>query len=86
MICGTCGERYETFMEIKKHWRETGCNWHRRVWERATESKRRGHSGRRILSEAMPQTFPPRPMTEETKERLRELGERRVKPKRRRRR
>lgn len=83
MKCGTCGVSFDSFREIKEHWRKTGCHWRRRVWERALESKRRGHSGRRILSEAMPQLFRPRPMSEGAKEKLRELDKKRIKVRRR---
>jgi len=54
-----------------------GCRWDRDVWERHGKAKARGGSGRRILSEAYPDLWKPRRMSEEAKTRLQELEEKR---------
>lgn len=79
MICGTCKKPMKTIRTWKKHLAETGCAWRRDVWVRVLAAHQRGSSGRRILSDAFPDLYKRVPMSEETKERLRELSAQRVK-------
>jgi hypothetical protein len=75
MRCGTCSISIPDVGALLKHWKETGCEWNRSVWERVVESKKHGHSGRRILSEAYPNLYKSEPMPEDVKEDLRRRGE-----------
>lgn len=68
---------FKKTVDLELHWKETGCMEHRRVWEKFMEARRRGSSGRRILHEAFPDLWPSEPMSEEAKEKLRELAEKR---------
>lgn len=78
MICGHCRDFRTRFSNVMfLHWETFGCTWGRSVWERVFESKRLGHSGRRLLHEAWPDLYPSEPMSEEDKAKLRELAERR---------
>ena len=61
----------------KQHLEKTGCNWQRAVWVKVVAARRRGSSGRRLLAAAYPHLYKTRPMSEEAKVRLRELGEKR---------
>ena len=70
MICGHCKAPFRHVRKLLAHWRETGCPWGRPVWERVRESRRAGHSGRRILHNRWPTLWPSEPMPEEVKERL----------------
>jgi methylase of polypeptide subunit release factors len=78
MKCGYCKafatKRAETLFA---HFKETGCPVGRPVWARVVEAHKRGSSGRRILAEAYPAIYKSEPMTEEAKERLREVAEER---------
>lgn len=78
MICGTCRKPFKLFSDVMNHWRKAGCHWARPVWVKVAESKRRGHSGRRHLAAAYPHLYKPRPMSEEVKEKLRLLGDKRM--------
>lgn len=76
MLCGYCREfRTKRVKELLAHWKETGCHSGRPVWARVFEAHKRGHSGRRILSEAFPAIYKSEPMDEETKEKLRAMQE-----------
>lgn len=78
MLCGYCREfRTKRVEELLSHWRVTGCFDGRPVWARVFEAHKRGHSGRRILSEAFPTIYRSEPMDEETKEKLRVVQEER---------
>lgn len=79
MKCGTCQQTMKNVTAWRDHKRETGCHWHRPVWVKVLAAKRRGSSGRRLLSDAYPHLYKRTPMTEEAKERLRQLNEKRVK-------
>ena len=85
MTCGTCTEPMRTFKAWRDHLAATGCAWGRTVWEKYLAARCRGSSGRRILSGAFPHIWKPRTMSEETKERLREIGANKVKVSKRRR-
>ena len=74
VTCGTCKKRFTT-PSLFGHWKKTGCSWGREVWVRVAQAKKRGHSGRRILSEAYPHSYPRRAMPEELIERFREMKE-----------
>lgn len=79
MTCGTCKEfKTDDYAQMKKHWKDTGCDWRRDVWVKVVAARRRGSSGRRLLSAAYPHLYKRTPMTEEAKERLRELGKKRI--------
>lgn len=87
MLCGYCKEKVPNTTALFEHWKKVGCLNDRPVWVKVVESKRQGHSGRKILHEAYPDLYPSEPMTEETKEALRALNEQRrasgvVRPKR----
>lgn len=77
MLCGYCKSPVKGIASFKKHLRENGCSWNRGVWEKHYRSRQAGHSGRRILSQAFPNIYPPRPMSDECKERLQALTENR---------
>lgn len=79
MRCGSCAIPFKKIVDLEIHWKTTGCMQYRHVWERFMEARRRGSSGRRILHEAFPDLWPSEPMDEETKEKLREIQERRKK-------
>ena len=84
MTCGYCKEEMRSFGAWKKHLRESACEWGREVWERHLAARARGQSGRRILSAAWPHLWKPKLMSEETKEMLREIGKKRIRPKKKR--
>ena len=78
MICGHCKAPVgKKIAQMFIHWALEGCPDGLKVWARFAESKAAGHSGRRILHEAWPDLYPSEPMTEETKQALRELADRR---------
>jgi hypothetical protein len=78
MVCGHCSRfRSSTVRELLVHIKTTGCDQGRPTWARVLEAHRRGSSGRRILSEAYPDLYPSTPMSEETKQKLREINEQR---------
>jgi hypothetical protein len=80
MRCGYCKEfATKRAGALFVHFKETGCPVGRPVWARVVEAHKRGTSGRRILAEAYPGIYKPEPMTEEAKERLREVAEARKK-------
>lgn len=83
MICGTCRERM-SFAAWRKHIDEIGCDWQRATWEKVVEARKHGHSGKRLLAAAYPHLWQAERMTDETREKLRALGEQRVKVNRRR--
>lgn len=67
MICGGCKRPFSLMIFLRIHWLQTGCAWGREIWRRVFQSKREGHSGRRILSKAFPAMYPSEPMPEELK-------------------
>lgn len=77
MKCGYCKEKMPNTKTLFEHWKKVGCDKDRPIWEKVIESKKNGHSGRRILHEAYPDLYPSEPMSEETKEALRALNEQR---------
>lgn len=77
MLCGYCKEKIPGTQALFVHWKKTGCDKDRPVWVKVIESKKQGHSGRKILAEAYPDLYPTEPMSEETKEALRALNEQR---------
>ena len=78
MRCGYCKEfRTKHVEELLAHFKASGCPTGRPVWVRVFEAHKRGHSGRRILSEAFPSVYKSEPMSEEAKEKLRALAEER---------
>jgi hypothetical protein len=78
MVCGHCKEfQTKRSGELLAHIKTTGCDQDRPIWRRVLEAHKRGSSGRRILSEAYPHLYPSTPMDEATKEKLREINERR---------
>jgi len=77
MVCGFCRSKFTTVRDVTQHWSDTGCNWNRDTWVRVAESKREGHSGRRILAEGYPHLWKSEPMSEEAKEKLRAIAEER---------
>lgn len=78
MICGYCREFKAKRSEVMfAHWWPGGCPIGRDVWIKVVESRKAGHSGRRLLHERWPELWPSEPMTDEDRERLRELEEKR---------
>jgi hypothetical protein len=77
MLCGYCKEKMPNTKTLFEHWKKVGCPTDRPVWAKVLESKKQGHSGRKILAEAYPDLYPTEPMSEETKEALRALNEQR---------
>ena len=77
MKCAHCKESMPNVKALFEHWKKVGCPNDRPIWVKVVESKKQGHSGRRILSEAYPDLYPSTPMSEETKEALRALNEHR---------
>lgn len=71
MICGTCGESFTLLVFAEIHWKKTGCQRGRPVWERVRRAHANGTSGRRILHAAYPHLYRTKPMPEELKERWR---------------
>lgn len=68
MICGTCGESFTLVVFAKNHWRETGCQRKRPVWQRVARAHANGTSGRRILHAEYPHLYKTKPMPEEVKD------------------
>lgn len=80
MLCGYCKKKFRGIRSLSNHWKTTGCpmfRGNRRAWEKHLAAKDDGRSGRRILSKAFPETYKPAPMSDEAKEKLRALGEKR---------
>lgn len=78
MICGFCRQAgLPGVAALQAHWAETGCPQHKPIWARVVAARKAGHSGHRILHEAFPSLWPSDPMTEEAREKLKELAERR---------
>lgn len=71
MTCGGCKHSFSLFVFLKVHWLQSGCSWSMAIWERVLRSRREGHSGRRILRGAFPETYPSRPMPEAVKQAFR---------------
>lgn len=67
MKCATCHTPFSFLIFLLIHWKQTGCQRRRPVWERVAEAKRRGTSGKRILHAAFPETYKTKPMPEEVK-------------------
>lgn len=72
MKCGYCKSSLPAVKEMLLHWKAVGCPTGRPVWEKVVDSRKSGHSGRRLLHEAWPRLWPFDPMGEEDRERLRE--------------
>ena len=74
VTCGYCKKSFAHVVIVMRHWKKDGCTWRRDVWARVAQAKRRGHSGRRILSETWPDLYPRKKMSQDVIDRLR--GER----------
>ena len=72
-LCGYCKRPFSSIRGLLQHWKMKKCPQWQFVWEKVMNSRKRGHSGRRILSKAFPHLYPTKPMSEETKERLRAM-------------
>lgn len=67
MICGTCKQTFTLFVFASIHWRQTGCQRGRQVWERVLRAHANGTSGRRILHREYPHLYRTKPMPEDVK-------------------
>lgn len=68
MICGSCKAPFTLMVFLETHWRQTGCQRSRPIWERVARAHANGTSGRRILHAAYPDLYKTKPMPEEVKE------------------
>ena len=73
MRCGYCHKSLGSVKGLYQHWKLKKCPQWQFVWEKVMIARKRGHSGRRILSKAFPHLYPSKPMSEETKEKLRSI-------------
>lgn len=76
-LCGYCRKAFGSVKGLFQHWRLKKCPQWQFVWEKVVSSRKRGHSGRRILAKAFPHLYKSKPMSDETKEHLKSLQEKR---------
>jgi hypothetical protein len=67
MICGSCKASFALVAFLVVHWRQTGCQRKRPVWERVARAHAQGSSGRRILHREYPHLYKTKPMPEDVK-------------------